>query len=150
LNGGEQRWERVRHADGSATIKQPNIETGQSYEHADNSWLFTGETEWREGDWVLTWDLNKFCDETFFVTMKAWHNPQGPLTPGTCKECGHDVMVNNLPPPVIQNALPEGPAPPPRIATNTTEWLNKYSTAVIKAGDKYYEYTIEPPLQPLH
>nr|AQM32760.1 replicase [Agaricus bisporus virus 16] len=140
LNGGEQTWKRVKHDGGHTTIQQPNIMTGQTYEHPDNAWLFE-KSEYVEGDLGLTWDINMFTDETFFISMKTFRpRARQPDFEGPCATCGRENVM--VPPP----QAPKPTVPPPRIQANTAAWLAKYSTAVIQVGDKYFEYTIEPEL----
>jgi len=140
LNNGEQTWTRKFESDGRITIQQPNVETGQNYSHPDNSWLFNG-SEWREGEWVLGWDINKFTDECYFVTLKAWHSPMGPVSYVKCAGCGNDKPV--LEALVTPPDTPQLDAVRPALTvTNSAEWLSRYSTAVVKTGDRYLEFTI--------
>jgi hypothetical protein len=67
--GGEIRYEH----DG-ISIKQTNVETGESYRHRSIDWLWTSETKvWRDpaSNWAFSWDLQKFTEDTWIVKFAA-------------------------------------------------------------------------------
>lgn len=140
LNNKEQTWVKTKDK-GVEYITQTNTGTNRSYKHQSNDWMFSNNS-WQLGDKGLTWDLHMVCPDTYAIKMKVYKVIAPTPQPLNCSTCGHVNMIKF-------DDTPPKTHSPAQLVTNSTEYLERYQTAVVKQGDKYIEYTIKRQYQPM-